>query len=85
MTIQELKQHQHITNHIAREALKCIAEGTAQPYQAVAKLFIDGDIETTMVFWELVHEEHPDQFNRVYFCHTCKKFNLYLEDEKSLH
>jgi hypothetical protein len=79
MTFQELQAHQHQAHAIAREALKTIAVGSGLSYQVVSKMFRDGDEETTFIFWDLINQEHPDQFNRVYYCQTCKKFNLYWE------
>lgn len=81
MTFQEAQAHQHQAHAIAREALKTISVGSGLSYQVVCQMFRDGDEETTYIFWDLVHEDHPNQFNRVYYCHTCKKFNLYWEPE----
>lgn len=82
MTFQELHAHQHHAHTIARDALKTIAVGSSLNYQVVSKMFRDGDLEVTAVFWELINEDHPNEFNRVYYCHTCKKFNLYWEPDE---
>lgn len=81
MTFQELEAHQHLTNNIARDALKTIAEDSSMSYQVVSKLFREGDYEATLFFWELVNERHPNEYNRVDYCHTCKKFNLFWEPD----
>jgi hypothetical protein len=77
MTFQELQVHQHQAHAIAREALKTIAQASNMSFQVVSKLFRQGDESATYCFWDYIEHYYPNQYNRVDFCETCKKFNLY--------
>jgi hypothetical protein len=72
--------HTHLKSHhkIVRNILQRIAKQTHQPYTKIKKAFvIDGDIEITMRFWQLLHINLPNNpFTEVSHCPDCHKFSL---------
>lgn len=77
MSFHDLEQHQHITNKIARNALKAVARKSGVPLGTVTQQFKDGDYDVTLEFWTVVEASYPGAFTRVDFCHTCRKFMLH--------
>ena len=75
----QMQKHQHKTNKTVRAALKRVGKDTQIPYAEVLELFRNGDEQVTIAFWELIYQNpiNQEKYNRVDFCHGCKKFNLY--------
>lgn len=80
---QQMQKHQHKTNKEVRDALKVVSKSINAPYSEVLQLFRNGDEHVTIAFWDLIYKtpENREKYNRVDFCHGCKKFNLYHQAE----
>lgn len=76
-----MERHQHTTNKLVRDALRQIAKSYGAPGREVVDAFRAGNEDITLDFWLLIDGAHPGKFNRVDFCHTCRKFNLWRLDE----
>ena len=77
---QMLEAHQHKNNKLVRTALRQVARNLKLTYEHVTAAFKNGDESVTIEFWKLINSEHGTRFNRVDYCHGCKKFNLYRAD-----
>lgn len=79
----QMQKHQHKTNSQVRDALKVVSKGINTPYSEVLQLFRNGDEQVTVAFWDLIYKtpENKEKYNRVDFCHGCKKFHLYYQAE----
>lgn len=75
--MQDIFQHQHTTDKIAREFLKKTAKISGIPYNKVCSLFINKNFDITAIFWGLLNKQYPEKYCGVEFCRTCKKFVLY--------
>lgn len=66
-----------IRNHkLVKTALMKGAKQTGISYLRFRELFIDGDIDTTVIFWHHFYTDNPYKTYGVDFCHNCKKFHL---------
>lgn len=80
---EALEAHQHKNNKLVRTALRQVARNLNLTYEHVTASFKNGDESITVEFWKLINAEYGTRFNRVDYCHGCKKFNLYhLEDDE---
>lgn len=74
--LDALHAHQKEHHRIASGVLRTFAQQADVPYSIVRDLFIEGEPDTTALFWMRVHEQHPGRFVGVSWCHCCRKFNL---------
>lgn len=79
---EALEADQHKNNKLARTALRQVARNLKLTYEHVTSVFKQGDEPVTLEFWNLINSEHGTKFNRVDYCHTCKKFNLYHSESE---
>ena len=74
--------HYHQYDKIAKDELKIIAKKNKRSLNSVIKGFTVGqDEEITREFWTSIRAKYPDKFNRVEYCPSCKKFDVYYEKE----
>lgn len=73
----DLEAHQHKTDTLVRATLKGIGRELRIPYRDVLEDFRGGNADLTMLFWSRIDAAHPGEYNRVNYCHGCRKFNLY--------
>lgn len=80
-----MQKHQHKTNKTVRDALKQVGKELKTPYSDVLELFRNGNEGVTISFWDLIYKnpENREKYNRVDFCHGCKKFNLFYVAESN--
>lgn len=74
--------HNHITNKIARDILRKTGKSLGVGYSKTLELFRNGNNDVTIEFWNILYSdnENRDKYNRVDFCHGCKKFILYYSN-----
>jgi len=82
--MKPLNSEQHLTNKLAVKALRNIAEEQGIAYSKIKQCFSDGDEEATEAFWKMLRKIAPyHQYNAVYVCPDCKRFDLErLEQEQ---
>lgn len=74
--------HYHQYDKIAKDELKRIAKKNKRSLNSVIKGFTVGqDEEITRDFWIGIRAKYPDKFNRVEYCPSCKKFDVYYEKD----
>lgn len=74
---------EHLTNKLAVSALRKVAEEQGIPYSKLKQVFADGDEESAAAFWRMLGMIAPDhQYNAVYVCPDCKKFDLEREEQE---
>ena len=73
-----MHKHSKPHNKIVRGILKQIAHKNHKLYPEIKKRFVvDGDMEITMNFWDLLKIELPKHpFTEVSCCPDCGKFDL---------
>lgn len=72
--------HAHQTHETACDLLRQTARRAGVPYLIVLSRFINHDLDTLGLFWELARNNpEASQFNHFHFCRECKKFTLYQE------
>ncbi|TKD46230.1 hypothetical protein [Azotobacter chroococcum] len=76
-----MEQHFHATNQLVRDALRKIAKSYGVPGREVVDAFRACNESITVDFWLLIDGAHPGKYNRVAFCHSCRKFSLWFEAE----
>lgn len=78
------QEHQHKTNKLAKSLLKQVSRDLKIPYADVLKNFKLGNNYTiTECFWQLYKQSNDkNQYNRVEFCMTCKKFTMKKVDDE---
>lgn len=82
--LENLKEHQHKTNKLAKNTLKAISKIYGADYNETLNLFKDGHETVTTAFWLEFYKEditRVEKYNRIYFCHGCKKFEMYFDAE----
>jgi 4-hydroxy-3-methylbut-2-en-1-yl diphosphate synthase IspG/GcpE len=79
---EALEAHQHKNNKLVRTALRQVARNLKLTYEHVTASFKNGDEPVTVEFWKLINAEYGTRFNRVDYCHGCKKFNLYHSESE---
>lgn len=72
--------HQHVTDAVARSALKCVANHLNNDYEKVVRKFVNQDYEVTVEFWKFLEEQCPDIYGGVDFCECCNSFTLYKKE-----
>tara|TARA_B110000459_G_C16132176_1_gene282768 strand:+ start:169 stop:435 length:267 start_codon:yes stop_codon:yes gene_type:complete len=86
-------KHKHTFNKIIQLILKDIAKENGYSPQKVIQDFASGSMEFVVEFWQKIYAIYGEQYNDVYRCPGCKKFELdfvehngsiadFLEDEK---
>jgi hypothetical protein len=73
----ELEKHQHKTNKLVRDTIKRAAIPFGMKIKEATEAFKSGHVTLTIDFWKIINSEHPNKYNRVDYCHGCRKFNLY--------
>lgn len=74
--------HFHEHDKVAKDELKKIAKKHKRSLNSVIKDFTVGqDVEITREFWTGIIAKYSGKFNRVEYCPTCKKFEVYYERE----
>lgn len=74
--------HYHQYDKIAKDELKKIAKKNGKSLNAIIKGFTEEQNEDiTLQFWIEIRKKYADKFNRVEYCPTCKKFDIYYEKE----
>lgn len=71
--------HQHSTNKLVRDALRLVAKSVGAPGRDIVDAFRAGHEGVTFDFWLLINGASPGKYNRVDFCHTCRKFSLWSD------
>ncbi len=83
MYFKDRHQHQKEHSKMVKSSLKSVAKKQRLAYQIVFHDFVSGDIEeVTLLFWDELFDLFPHvngKYNRVDYCQTCKRFNLYSE------
>jgi hypothetical protein len=75
-------KHKHSHNKTIQRVLKDIAKDHQLLPQVVIKEFAEGSLDFVDEFWLKVYEIYEDEYNDVYRCPDCKKFELdYFEDK----
>lgn len=79
-----LEKHQHKTNKLVRSTLRAVSRQLGIGYSDTLDFFRNGGEQVTIVFWELLYKNPMNKFryNRVDYCHGCKKFNLYFDSSE---
>ncbi len=81
--MNDLHSEQHLNNELAVSTLKNISKKQAVPYSKIKKYFAEGDVETAKAFWIMLRQKLPHhKYNSVYFCPSCKKFDLEEQGHK---
>jgi len=74
---------QHLNNELVVITLKNISKEQAIPYSKIKKFFSEGDKEIAKAFWIMLRKKLSNhKYNSVYFCPTCKKFDLEKQGQK---
>ena len=73
----ELQKHQHKLHKLVLQTIKRAAIPFDTKIENPTQAFKNGHVTLTIDFWKIINAEHPNKFNRVDFCHGCRKFNLY--------
>lgn len=74
--------HYHQYDKIAKDELKKIAKKNNKSLNSIIIGFTVGqDEDITRDFWTGIREKFSDKFNRVEYCPSCKKFEVYREDD----
>ena len=74
---------QHLSNELTVSILKNISKEQSIPYSKIKKFFSEGDEEIAKAFWIMLRKKLPNhEYNSVYFCPTCKKFDLEKQGQK---
>lgn len=76
---EELHKHQKEQNAIVRKILKEIAKENGTTYHDSIQGLIGQSENLTILFWLKMNEQHPNKFNRVGYCASCRKFDLDFE------
>jgi len=76
-----IEKNRHKTNKLVKQTLKQISRITKIPYAKVIEDFKNGSEYLAYEFWKILEPQNLG-YNRVTFCHTCKKFMLYTEEEQ---
>ena len=81
--MSDFHAEQHLSNELAVSTLKDISKEQAIPYSKIKKFFSEGDEEISKAFWIMLRKKLPNhKYNSVYFCPTCKKFDLEEQGQK---
>lgn len=80
-SFEEAHKHQKEQNKIVRDTLKKIAKVDGQTYHESIRNIIDQNEELTVKFWDEIRSKYQNQFNRLSYCQSCKKFDLYHEED----
>jgi len=75
-----MSEHSHRGDKLTRETIKRAGLGFGFKIKEATEAFKSGHITLTIDFWKIINAEHPNKYNRVDFCHTCRAFNLYRLD-----
>lgn len=74
--------HYHQFDKVVKDELKRIALKNNCSLNSVIRDFTIGqDEKITYEFWEGIRKKYHDKFNRIEYCPSCKKFDIYHENE----
>lgn len=80
MNNDDFEKHKHKTDKLVRNILKKIAKNFGRTYKEALDDFRTHNEKLTLLFWIDISENFGDEFNRVEFCPSCKKFHLFFVD-----
>ena len=78
-----LHSEQHLNNDLVVNTLRNISKEQAIGYSKIKKFFSEGDEGIAKTFWIMLRKKLPNhKYSSVYFCPTCKKFDLEEQGKK---
>jgi len=81
--MSDFHSEQHLSNELVVSTLENISKEQAIPYSKIKKFFSEGGEEIAKAFWIMLRKKLPNhKYNSVYFCPTCKKFDLEQQGQK---